>query len=215
MDAKTRIINAAIEVFAEKGKYGARMEEIAAKAEINKAMLYYYYTSKDLLFKEVLRTILHYTGHRIARGIEQAIENTDNIIEKITGLIKIHYESFSQNTNYTKVLLNALSNEPEDIREVAEIVLRSPEIISSRKQMETVFEEGISRNVLRNVDIAQFLISMIGTNLIYFIAKPIAELQLDLVIDDEQTFLRKREQSVVRLLLYGILNRDDHDKQGR
>ena len=214
MDPKTRIINAAIEIFAEKGKYGARMEEIAAKAEINKAMLYYYYTSKELLYKLVLRTILHYIGHRTARGIEQVIENTDNIIEKITGLIKIHYESFSQNTNYTKVLLNALANDPADIREAAEIVLRSPEIVSSRKKMETFLKEGISHNVLRNVDIAQFLISMIGTNLIYFIAKPIAEIQLNLVIDDEQTFLSKREQSVVRLLLYGILDRDDHDKQG-
>ncbi|MCK4966429.1 helix-turn-helix transcriptional regulator, partial [bacterium] len=37
---KEKIIQAAVEVFAEKGKHGARMEEIAGRAGVNKSMLY-------------------------------------------------------------------------------------------------------------------------------------------------------------------------------
>ena len=51
-DRKEKILIEAIKVFIEKGKYGARMQEIADKAEINKAMLHYYFTDKDTLYEK-------------------------------------------------------------------------------------------------------------------------------------------------------------------
>lgn len=48
-----KIFEAAREVFQSKGLEGARMQEIADKAEINKSMLHYYYRSKEKLFEKV------------------------------------------------------------------------------------------------------------------------------------------------------------------
>ena len=48
-----KIIEAATTVFSEKGKDGARMQEIADTAGINKALLHYYFRSKNKLFKIV------------------------------------------------------------------------------------------------------------------------------------------------------------------
>jgi AcrR family transcriptional regulator len=51
--SKDKILETAVLVFREKGRDGAKMQEIADAAGINKAMLHYYFSSKDLLFEEV------------------------------------------------------------------------------------------------------------------------------------------------------------------
>ena len=48
-----KIIEAATKIFLEKGKDGARMQEIADRAGINKALLHYYFRSKEKLYQEV------------------------------------------------------------------------------------------------------------------------------------------------------------------
>ena len=57
-----RIFNAALEVFSRKGKDGARMQEIADCAGINRALLHYYFRSKSKLYEAVF-----------AHGFEQFI----------------------------------------------------------------------------------------------------------------------------------------------
>ena len=52
-ETEKRILQAATEVFLQKGMGGARMQEIADKAGINKAMLHYYFRSKDRLYEQV------------------------------------------------------------------------------------------------------------------------------------------------------------------
>jgi AcrR family transcriptional regulator len=52
---KQRILAAALHEFSAKGISGARVEAIAQRARVNKRMLYYYFGSKDGLFREILR----------------------------------------------------------------------------------------------------------------------------------------------------------------
>ena len=52
---KQRILDAALREFSEKGIAGARVDAIAARAKVNKRMLYYYFGSKEGLFQEILR----------------------------------------------------------------------------------------------------------------------------------------------------------------
>jgi len=50
-----KIFEVATEIFSEKGFEGARVDEIAARAKINKAMIYYYFKSKENLFAEIVK----------------------------------------------------------------------------------------------------------------------------------------------------------------
>ena len=56
---KARILAAALREFSAKGISGARVDTIAARAKVNKRMLYYYFESKEGLFREILRRRLH------------------------------------------------------------------------------------------------------------------------------------------------------------
>jgi len=55
LKTEEQIFAAAMEVFFEKGYYGARMQDISDKAGINKALLHYYYRSKDKMFESVFK----------------------------------------------------------------------------------------------------------------------------------------------------------------
>src|SRR6478735_10691909 len=53
LSTEEKILNAAKKVFLTKGMDGARMQDIADKAGINKALLHYYFRSKDKLFERI------------------------------------------------------------------------------------------------------------------------------------------------------------------
>ena len=55
VDPKIQILDSAMEEFSQLGLAGGRVDRIAKRAGVNKAMLYYYFHSKEGLFKEVLR----------------------------------------------------------------------------------------------------------------------------------------------------------------
>ena len=78
-DTKERILTAAIEVFTDKGKYGARMHEIADRADINKAMLHYYFTDKDTLYEKSFEYIFTNLFIRVADIIDEEVTFLDKI----------------------------------------------------------------------------------------------------------------------------------------
>jgi len=68
-----KILDAATQVFSEKGFYGARVDEIAARAGVNKAMLYYYFKNKEKLFEELINRY----REENAKIIGNLLKNTD------------------------------------------------------------------------------------------------------------------------------------------
>jgi len=72
-DSQAAVFRAAAQEFAERGYEAARVDRIAERARVNKAMLYYHYRSKQGLYTEVLRDMLRAVGVR-ARAIADAPE---------------------------------------------------------------------------------------------------------------------------------------------
>ncbi len=72
-DARERILDAAERAFSEQGLAGARVAAIAAEADVNKAMLYYYYGSKDGLYKAVVERV----ADAVVAMAEQALGRPD------------------------------------------------------------------------------------------------------------------------------------------
>jgi TetR/AcrR family transcriptional regulator len=63
---KRRILAAALREFSAKGIAGARVDAIASRAKVNKRMLYYYFQSKDGLFREILRRRMQRSASSVA-----------------------------------------------------------------------------------------------------------------------------------------------------
>ena len=75
---KAKILAAAVREFSAKGISGARVDAIAARAGVNKRMLYYYFESKEGLFREILR-------RRLAEGAAKLQESNVSDANRLAG----------------------------------------------------------------------------------------------------------------------------------
>jgi AcrR family transcriptional regulator len=205
MDSKTKILESSINVFAKKGMHGARMEDIGKVADINKAMVYYYYSSKENLFQEALNMIVKRIYTRIISGLRDVHERTDDPVEIIEEFARLHFQEYSRNRDWTRLLLDVLSDDPAKIETAFKNAFSNGEI-HEHDIIEESFKQGVRKDIFRDVDFIQVFISIVGMNLIYFLARPIAETILNNQIQNEEQFLHDRENSIIDLLLNGIKN---------
>jgi AcrR family transcriptional regulator len=71
------VLSASSQLFAERGYYAVRMEDIAAAADVSRATLYRYFSTKDLILAELTRTAVLETESRAAALRQLAAEAFD------------------------------------------------------------------------------------------------------------------------------------------
>jgi TetR/AcrR family transcriptional regulator len=81
-----RILSAAALEFAARGFAGARVDRIARRATVNKAMLYYYFKSKDALYKTLLRQLFTRAAERLQAIADSAASPPDKLDAAIAGI---------------------------------------------------------------------------------------------------------------------------------
>ena len=95
------ILLAAEQEFAEKGIYGARIDEIAAKANINKRMIYEYFGNKEELYKIVLANVYS----RLSRKEIDVLSEDASCVEIIKKVISLYFDYLSHNPSYVNLIL--------------------------------------------------------------------------------------------------------------
>jgi TetR/AcrR family transcriptional regulator len=109
-----KIFEAATEVFIEKGMDGARMQDIATYAGINKALLHYYYRTKDQLFNAVFEMILKQILKKFAPVFDEHLTLED----KIRFFFKEHIAFLQANPRLPGFLLNEINRNPDRIKKL-------------------------------------------------------------------------------------------------
>jgi AcrR family transcriptional regulator len=140
-DKRTRILDAAIRVFAERGYHEARVGDIAEDAGVAHGLLYHYFASKD----DVLRTIfVENWGQLIARF--RAVEGADEPAgEKLEGIAKILLRTWRNDPALVTVMVrevarsHQLQDRVDEVREAFAIVQR----IVEEGQAEGVFRRDV------------------------------------------------------------------------
>lgn len=111
---EARIFEAASEVFIERGMDGARMQDIADRAGINKSLLHYYYRSKEKLFNAVFES----TANKMLGRFTPIFDESLNLEEKIRFFFREHISFLSTNPGLPAFLLNEMNRNPERIKKL-------------------------------------------------------------------------------------------------
>jgi len=199
-DTKQRILDSAVQVFAAKGKAGARIEEIADLAEVNKAMIYYYYTSKDNLYERVLDAVLKETFGELSR-----VAATDaSPEEKVRQIIDAYVEIYIRRHDLFQLLLREIIDGGETLKKIVVgykyIFEKQPDALPAR-----LIQQGIDSGVFRSVNPGQTFMSLMGMTLIYALGSSIANVIMGIEDVDLTSFLKERRQHIADLLLNGLL----------
>jgi TetR/AcrR family transcriptional regulator len=105
-----RILEAARKVFLEKGMAGARMQDIADEAGINKALLHYYFTNKDMLFEQIFA----HTSQTFIPHINETIESDAPLFEKIEHICNDYVSMLMLNPYMPLFLFNEINKQSSD-----------------------------------------------------------------------------------------------------
>lgn len=193
--AEHRIFEAAHEVFTQKGMAGAKMQEIADRAGINKALLHYYYRSKEKLFEAVATAVLR----KVMPKVLQILESDLPLVEKLEHFVDAYIDVVRQNPFVPLFVIAEMNKHPE--RFFDEIIPKDlPRLTFFYKQV----EEAIASGLIRPVSPRHLVINAFSLCVFPIIARPMARIILGLTAEEMNQFLDERKKEVKSFLLYAI-----------
>ena len=165
ISTEEKILNAAKHVFENKGMSGARMQEIADEAKINKSLLHYYYRSKQLLFEAVFKMAFS----KLAPQINEIFNSEETIFEKIEKFSN-NYTSFMIKHPYLpNFILQELNRNPDFVKELV-----STKSFPSIKKFQNQINDAVKNGVIRPIASEQLFINILALNIFPFIGLMVA-----------------------------------------
>ena len=168
---KTRaaILKAALEEFSNEGVSGARTDEIARRAGVNKALLYYYFKDKEGLYAAALEQVFSGLHERVSAVLERADLPPR---ERLVLYARTHFDYIASAPVYPRLVQREFMRSAGRALTPAasKIIEQHGKPLYSR--LEKLIDEGISSGDFRRVDPIQTVTSIIGTIVFYFISMP-------------------------------------------
>lgn len=165
-DARERILAAAAEVFASIGFAGARVDEIAARAGVNKAMLYYHVGDKDKLYA----TVLTETVDRVPPILRAAIAEADTPAEKLQCVLDTLASLPTSNPHFVPIMLREIASGGATLPD--EMLMRMAGIF---RVVADVLAEGVKKKAFRKTDPLLTHVTLIGSMIFLVASQPIRE----------------------------------------
>lgn len=154
-----RIVVAARKVFAQKGLAGARMDEIARVAGVNKALPYYYFRNKEELHRFVLETMIAQISGQMESPEVLAMEPP----ERVRALVNLTFDFVMRNPAYPRLIQREMMAARRPLHWMV-VAHHRP---LHQRAVKTI-REGIAKGQFRDVDPDQMVFTIFGMIMYYF-----------------------------------------------
>jgi TetR/AcrR family transcriptional regulator len=189
-----RILAAAERIFAARGLAGARTEEIARAAHVNKAMLYYYFESKERLYRAVFDNLFGHASRTIQAAMPPLASSRQAILAFVEGYFKFRVE----HPNYARLMQHMMMENPEQFRWVAREYFGQ-----GFKQMTGQIRAGIAHGELRRVNAEHTMLNIIAMIVFYFSGAPVNSVLLRRNALQPRA-VEEHKRAVIDLLEHGL-----------
>jgi TetR/AcrR family transcriptional regulator len=166
-----RIFEAAKTVFSERGMDGARMQEIADKAGINKSLLHYYFRSKEKLFNAVFDDIAGMTFMKFAQIFAYPLP----LEEKIRYFFSEHIEFMKLNPGLPIFILTEINRNPARMQNLIKKIDYSSILEIFTRDMERENSGSSKPLTIKPGDLAQIVTTAVAMSVFPFAAKNLLE----------------------------------------
>jgi TetR/AcrR family transcriptional regulator len=159
-----RILRAAEENFAERGLAGARIGAIARAARVNKALLYYYFASKEELHRFTLTALFR----QLREQTSAALDLGGSPREQLLRYINSYFDFMVAHPNYPRLFERELMSEEPRL-----VALVQEHLRPLYGRLTGVLRAGMAKAEFRRVDPQQTLFSLVAMTVFYFAATPV------------------------------------------
>lgn len=193
---EAKILAAARTVFIQRGFAGARMQEIADEAGINKALLHYYFRTKEQLFEVVFREAVL----QLFPAMLQPLTADIPIEEKIEKFVVQYISMLQQHPFIPGFVLYEMHTNPERLSQLLPSgMMDIPALLIAQ------MEKGVRAKKIRRVPPKHFVANIIGLCVFPFVAKPMLQSALNMRSEEEfGQFIEERKKVVVQFILNAI-----------
>lgn len=194
-NTEEKILNAAREVFVHKGMDGARMQEIANEAGINKALLHYYFRSKEKLFDAIFSKVIEFAFPGFANIIS---EETD-FVTRLGKFIDAYFEMLLTHPFLPGFIIKELNRDPSGLFKLIAKYGFNPDFVLKE------IEQAMDRGEIKRMDPRHLVINVISMCVFPFAVRPILNY---LIFKDDQiamsAFLCERPEVIKKFVIDSV-----------
>ena len=194
-NTETEILIAAKEIFQQKGMAGASMQEIADKAKINKALLHYYYRSKQLLFEAVFKSAFSL----LAPQLNKVLNDDSDLFEKIRKFTENYVSFVIKHPYLPNFVIQELNKNPEFVQK-----LRSEKNFPSIEKFKLQVSDAINQGIIKPIEAEQLFINIISLNIFPFIGEPLLMALVNVDKESYNKILENRKTEVAEFIINSI-----------
>ena len=200
-----KIFEAATDVFVEKGMDGARMQDIADHAGINKSLLHYYYRTKDRLFNAVFEKIAGQMFKKFAPVLDENL----SLEEKIRFFFREHIAFMQKNPRLPVFLLNEFHRNPQRIRKL----IQNIDINKLWTTLEAQHMEELKRYNITKENIPQFMTTVAGMSVFPFVARPVIAGIMEKIGYNFNQYIEERKEYAADFVINALKKQELRNKK--
>jgi AcrR family transcriptional regulator len=195
MTTEEKIFNAARIIFQKKGFAGARMQEIADEAGINKAMLHYCFKNKQMLFEAVFMNAFS----QLAPQINEIFQSNDSVFDKIKKFTHSYISFVIVNPYLPQFVIQEMNNNPEFVMSFFKNENRpNPTILISQ------IEKEITDGIIKPINPKQLLMNIISMTVFPFAAQMLVKGMLQISDTEFNQMMEERKTSIAEQIINSI-----------
>lgn len=191
-----KILEAARKVFVRNGMFGARMQDIADEAGINKALLHYYFKNKEKLFEQIFME----AGRKLFPKINEIFTSDLPLFTKIEWFCEQYITVVLENPYLPLFVLNELNRDPVYFMNKLWDKQKGP---NARKFLEQIQEE-VKKGTIKEINPLHLMINLISMTVFPFVGKPL--IQFNFGIDELQfrMTMEQRKKEIPKFIIDSI-----------
>ena len=191
-----KIFDAATDVFLEKGMDGARMQDIATHAGINKALLHYYFRTKDQLFNTVFEMI----ARKMLRKFAPVFDENLTLEDKIRFFFKEHIAFLQENPKLPAFFLNEVNRNPARIKKI----LKNIEFEDFWEKLYSQHKEELVKYNISKEALPQLMTTIAAISVFPFAAKGVIEAILSKTGGNFNEYIEERKGFAAEFVIKAI-----------
>ncbi|HEX2921417.1 MAG TPA: TetR/AcrR family transcriptional regulator [Bacteroidales bacterium] len=188
-EVRAKIVDVARQIFSQFGFRKTTMEEIAAASRKGKSSIYYYFTSKEDIFKAVVEK----EAEMLKSEVLKKVENIEDPVEKLKVYITARMRRLSKLTNFYSALKSDYLSHLEFIDNI-----RQSYDQEEVKIISDILQDGIDKGLFADDDPSLTAISIVTA---------MKGLEVPLLISKEHRNFESRMNNLISFLFYGIVKR--------
>lgn len=196
-DYEQAILEAAEQLFMERGYELTSTTQIAKVVGCNQALVHYYFRSKKNLFYKIFKKKFEAFAESL---FELDLKGSDTFENKIKKVTEAHFDLLSKNCRMVTLFLSELTRDENYLSSFKELAgAQSFKIIMSLK---SEFEsEQAAKRIKENISFSDLIITLLSTNLSLFILMPTVRQLLDLGTEESAQLINSRKKHNVEIVL--------------